>query len=76
MREANTSLQKKLAETLHDALAQHLTGTLLAAQALLQSLRGHNAAEAHDAEKLVQLLKEANGDLNELIRRLDKGAPR
>jgi signal transduction histidine kinase len=66
----------RLAEVLHDQFAQHLAGTVLAAGALSVQLNRRNAPEAREAKHLLEMLMDANKELNYLIARLDAGKPR
>ena len=65
--------RSKLANALHEELGQHLAGTLLAAGALCAHLARRHAAEAREAEYLLDMLKNANKELNCLIANLDGG---
>jgi hypothetical protein len=62
----------RLAEALHDEFA----GTVLAAGALSVRLNRRNAPEAREATHLLEMLVDANKELNYLIARLDAGKPR
>jgi signal transduction histidine kinase len=66
-------IRTQLAETLQDQLGQQLAGTLLAAGALCAHLARRHAAEAREAEYLLDMLKNANKELNCLIANLDGG---
>ena len=66
-------IRTQLAETLQDQLGQQLAGTLLAAGALFARLARRHAAEAREAEDLLDMLKNANHELNCLIATLDGG---
>ncbi len=48
--------QERIGQELHDGLGQHLTGIAFLAKALARKLADKGAAEASDAEKLVQLI--------------------
>jgi signal transduction histidine kinase len=64
-------VRAQLAETLQDQLGQQLAGTLLAAGALCAHLARRRAAEATEAAYLLDMLKNANRELNCLIANLD-----
>ncbi len=53
--------QRRIGRDLHDSLCQHLTGTALAGQALVESLLAAQRPEALKARKLVQLVEESIG---------------
>jgi signal transduction histidine kinase len=65
-----------LAQTLHEQLGQQLAGTLLAAGALSARLTRRHAPEAKEASCLLEMLMNANRELNGLISHLDAGKPR
>jgi signal transduction histidine kinase len=50
--------RRRLGQSLHDSVGQHLTGTALAAQVLREKLAGRSAAEVADADKVVRYLEE------------------
>jgi signal transduction histidine kinase len=50
--------RRRLGQSLHDSVGQHLTGTALAAQVLREKLAGRSASEVADADKLVRYLEE------------------
>ena len=50
--------RRRLGQSLHDSVGQHLTGTALAAQVLREKLAGRSAAEVPDADKVVRYLEE------------------
>lgn len=50
--------RRRLGQNLHDSLGQHLTGTALAAQVLLEKLAARSATEVPDADKVVRYLEE------------------
>ncbi|PYK32080.1 MAG: hypothetical protein DME57_01155 [Verrucomicrobia bacterium] len=50
--------RRRLGQSLHDSLGQHLTGTALAAQVLRERLADRSAAEVEDAEKVVRYIEE------------------
>lgn len=62
-------------KTLLDQLGQQLAGTLLAAGALSARLTRRHAPEAREAACLVEMLMDANKELNCLITHLDPGEP-
>jgi signal transduction histidine kinase len=61
--------RRNLGHDLHDGLGQHLTGTSLTGQILVEKLQTRHAEEAGDAKRLVMLIEEAI----EQTRRLAKG---
>src|ERR1043165_4260898 len=61
--------RRRLGQSLHDSVGQHLTGTALAAQVLREKLAGRSANEVADAAKVVQYLEEGI----ELTRNLARG---
>ena len=65
-----------LAHRLHGTLGQHLAGTVLTAGALAARLTDRHAPEAGEAAYLVDILREANEELECLILTLDEGKPR
>jgi hypothetical protein len=69
-------IRSKLDKTLHEQLGQHLAGALLAAGALSARLIWRHASEATEASYLLEMLVNANKELNRLIRHLDWGKPR
>jgi signal transduction histidine kinase len=50
--------RRRLGQTLHDNLGQHLTGTALAAQVLREKLADRSASEVADADKVVHYLEQ------------------
>src|SRR6266404_9021443 len=50
--------RRRLGQTLHDSLGQHLTGTALAAQVLREKLADRSATEVPEADKVVQYIEE------------------
>jgi hypothetical protein len=66
----------KFVKTLHDQLGQHLAETLFAAGALSARLTRRHAPEAGEAACLLEMLMNANKELNGLITHLDTGKPR
>ena len=56
---------------MHEGLAQHLIGTLLAAKALAGLLAARKAYETAEADRLVALLKAANKELQALVDELE-----
>ena len=66
----------KFVKTLHDQLGQHLAETLFAAGALSARLTRRHAPEAGEAACLLEMLMNANKELNGLITHLDAGKPR
>ena len=61
--------RRSIGHDLHDGLGQHLTGTAVTGQILLEKLRERNAAEVGDVQNLIGLVKAAI----EQTRRLAKG---
>jgi signal transduction histidine kinase len=50
--------RRRLGQSLHDSVGQHLTGTALAAQVLREKLAGRSASEVAEADKVVRYLEE------------------
>jgi signal transduction histidine kinase len=50
--------RRRLGQSLHDSVGQHLTGTALAAQVLREKLADRDANEVPDADKVVRYLEE------------------
>ncbi len=50
--------RRRLGQSLHDSVGQHLTGTALAAQVLREKLASRSATEVPDADKVVRYLEE------------------
>ncbi len=50
--------RRRLGQTLHDSLGQHLTGTALAAQVLREKLAERSASEVAEADKVVHYIEE------------------
>ena len=50
--------RRRLGQSLHDSVGQHLTGTALAAQVLREKLASRSASEVPDADKVVRYLEE------------------
>ena len=50
--------RRRLGQSLHDSVGQHLTGTALAAQVLREKLADRDATEVMDADKVVRYLEE------------------
>jgi signal transduction histidine kinase len=50
--------RRRLGQSLHDSVGQHLTGTALAAQVLREKLAARSATEVADADKVVRYLEE------------------
>jgi hypothetical protein len=74
--ETNAGKSHQFVKTLHDQLGQHLDETLFAAGALSARLTRRHAPEAGEAACLLQMLMNANKELNGLITHLDAGKPR
>jgi signal transduction histidine kinase len=51
--------QRRIGLDIHDSLCQHLTGTALAEQYLLEKLTARRAPEIQDADRVVGLIEEA-----------------
>jgi len=60
---------RRLGHDIHDSLCQHLTGTALAGQVLVQNLKGQDPALARNAARIVELIE----DGITLSRKLAKG---
>jgi signal transduction histidine kinase len=73
---AEQEIRTELAETLQDELSQQLAGALLAAGALFTRLARRRAPEEREAAYLLDMLKNANRELDSLIVRLDEGKRR
>lgn len=50
--------QRRVGHDIHDSLCQHLTGTALAGQVLVQNLRAQNSASADSAARVVELIED------------------
>jgi signal transduction histidine kinase len=51
--------QQRIGRDIHDSLCQHLTGTALAEQFLVEKLTARGASEVEDADRVVGLIEEA-----------------
>ena len=51
--------QRRIGHDIHDSLCQHLTGTALAEQFLLEKLSARGAPEVEDADRVVGLIEDA-----------------
>jgi signal transduction histidine kinase len=51
--------QRRIGLDIHDSLCQHLTGTALAEQYLVEKLADHDAPEVADADRVVGLIEDA-----------------
>ena len=51
--------QRRIGRDIHDSLCQHLTGTALAEQFLLEKLSAREAPEVEDADRVVGLIEDA-----------------
>jgi signal transduction histidine kinase len=51
--------QRRIGLDIHDSLCQHLTGTALAEQFLVEKLAARDAAEVNDANRVVGLIEDA-----------------
>jgi signal transduction histidine kinase len=60
----------EISRFVRDGLAQQLTGILLAAKALTRGLEDRQAREAIEADRLVNLLKAANKEVEILLTKL------
>jgi signal transduction histidine kinase len=60
----------EISRFVRDGLAQQLTGILLAARALTRGLEDRHAYEAIEADRLVDLLKGANKEVEMLLNKL------
>ncbi len=63
-------VKEELSRFVRDGLAQQITGILLAARALTRGLEDRHAREAVDADRLVNLLKAANKEVEILMNKL------
>ncbi|HWZ57886.1 MAG TPA: PAS domain-containing protein [Gemmatimonadaceae bacterium] len=68
--EIGTTVQRQIAQDLHDGLGQHLTGIAFMSKVLEQKLADSKLAEATDAAKIVTLVNEAIHKTRELSRGL------
>jgi signal transduction histidine kinase len=50
--------QQRLGHDIHDSLCQHLTGTALAGQVLVQNLKAQKSSQAESAAKIVELIED------------------
>jgi signal transduction histidine kinase len=50
--------QRRVGHDIHDSLCQHLTGTALAGQVLVQNLRARDSAAADSAVRVVELIED------------------
>jgi signal transduction histidine kinase len=50
--------QRRVGHDIHDGLCQHLTGTALAGQVLVQNLKAQNSASADSAARVVELIED------------------
>ena len=50
--------QRRLGHDIHDSLCQHLTGTALAGQVLVQNLKAQNSSQAGSAARVVELIED------------------
>ncbi|MEO6992498.1 MAG: sensor histidine kinase [Lacunisphaera sp.] len=62
--------RRSIGHDLHDGLGQHLTGTALTAQLLVESLAERQASEAVEAIKVVTLIKSAIGQTRQMAKGL------
>ena len=69
-------IRTELADTLQEELGQQLAGALLAAGALWIRLARRDAPEEREAAYLLNMLKNANRELDSLIANLDEGKRR
>jgi PAS domain S-box-containing protein len=68
--EVGATVQRQIAQDLHDGLGQHLTGIAFMSKVLEQKLADSGLAEAADAAKIVRLVNEAIHKTRELSRGL------
>jgi len=61
--------QRRLGHDIHDSLCQHLTGTALAGQVLVQNLQSQNSPQVETAARVVELIEDGIA----LSRNLAKG---
>ena len=50
--------QRRVGHDIHDSLCQHLTGTALAGQVLVQNLKAQNSSSADSAARVVELIED------------------
>ena len=67
---SNQHSKDEILRFVRDGLAQQLTGILLAARALTRGLEDRHAYEAIEADRLVNLLKAANKEVEILLNKL------
>lgn len=63
--------QKRVGHDIHDSLCQHLTGTALAAEVLVESLKAENSPEIENATRVVTLIEEGTTLARNLARGLN-----
>ena len=68
--DVSATVQRQIAQDLHDGLGQHLTGIAFMSKVLEQKLADGQLAEANDAAKIVRLVNEAIHKTRELSRGL------
>lgn len=68
--EVGASVQRRIAQDLHDGLGQHLTGIAFMSKVLAQNLSEAGRLEAAAADKIVSLVNEAISKTRELARGL------
>jgi PAS domain S-box-containing protein len=68
--EIGTTVQRQIAQDLHDGLGQHLTGIAFMSKVLEQKLADAGVSEASDAATIVRLVNEAIHKTRELSRGL------
>jgi signal transduction histidine kinase len=67
------SLRQEVATELHDGLGQHLLGSMLSARVLVKMLEERNAPELDEAKSLLNHLRSASDNIQDIIRKLDVG---
>jgi PAS domain S-box-containing protein len=60
--------QERIGRDLHDVLGQELTGISLLQKVMARQLEGQNSPLAKDALKITQLVNQAIGELNQIVR--------
>jgi len=68
--DVSATVQRQIAQDLHDGLGQHLTGIAFMSKVLEQKLADGQMAEAEDAAKIVRLVNQAINKARELSRGL------
>lgn len=66
--------RKRIGREFHDGIGQKLTSVSVAASILVEKLEGKGLAEAHDARRLLRLIRETVRDARNLARGLNPAA--